>query len=66
MCANFGRRPSDAYKKSLFNRILVSTCLLTGVVVWIAYRASMTSELADVKLKFPFDSLETLLSSDFL
>ncbi len=39
--------------------------LLTGNMVFMSYRAAITSELAVWSIKMPFDSLSGLLSSGF-
>ncbi len=66
MTANFGGKPKSAnLDKVMSTRIIVSTCLLTGTVLWIGYRASVTSELFVKKINYPFDSLESLLESGF-
>ncbi len=63
---NFGGKPKDLPKKiQTHDRIGVTTCLLAGSVIWISYRASMTSELSVTKIKHPFIDLETLLETDY-
>ena len=65
--ANFGGKPKKFYGKENWpSRILTFSCLSTGVFTFMAYRASITSELAVRQLKLPFDSLESLLESDFM
>ena len=39
--------------------------ILGGSVIWMAFRASFTSELSIRKLKLPFDDLESLSKSDY-
>ena len=62
--ANFGGKPSFAHK-SFTIQIILFTCLLVGSVIWMAYRASLTSELSVTRVSKPFDSLESLLESDY-
>ena len=62
--ANAGGKPSSI-KKITSYKIVLFDCLLVGSVVWMAYRASFTSELSVVKLKLPFNDLESLLKTDF-
>ena len=62
--ANAGGKPSSI-KKTTSYKIVLFDCLLVGSVVWMAYRASFTSELSIVKLKLPFNDLESLLRTDF-
>ena len=62
--ANAGGKPSSVKKSSSY-KIVLFDCLLVGSVVWMAYRASFTSELSIVKLKLPFNDLESLLRTDF-
>ena len=64
--ANFSGKPAAAPGKNNWPaRLLFFSCLLTGSLIWIHYRASFTSELAARKTQMPFDSLETLLNSDY-
>ena len=65
LSANAGGKPKDPFPKSGYNQLIVFICLLSGSVIWMAYRASITSELAAYKESFPFDSLETLLKTNF-
>ena len=62
--ANFGGKPSFVHK-SFTLQIILFTCLLVGSVIWMAYRASLTSELSVRRVSKPFDSLESLLESDY-
>ena len=62
--ANFGGKPSIVHK-SFTLQIIVFTCLLVGSVIWMAYRASLTSELSVRRVIKPFNSLESLLESDY-
>ena len=62
--ANAGGKP-NSIKKIASYKIVLFDCLLVGSVVWMAYRASFTSELSIVKLKLPFNDLESLLRTDF-
>ena len=62
--ANFGGKPSFVHK-SFTIQIILFTCLLVGSVIWMAYRASLTSELSVRRVSKPFDSLESLLESNY-
>ena len=46
-------------------RALLLCMFLTGNVVFIGYRASLTSNLSVRSLALPFNDLQTLLESDF-
>ncbi len=65
--ANFGAPPmfTDLENELLSNRIVFFTCILAGFVAWMAYQAALTSALATIKVQPPFDSLDTLLKTDF-
>ena len=62
--ANVGGKPNKIEENTIY-QILLFTCLLVGSVIWMAYRASLTSELSVRKMMFPFNNLETLLVSDY-
>jgi hypothetical protein len=62
--ANFGGKPASVHKNNSY-QIAVFICLLTGSIVWIFYRAFLTSELSIVTLQQPFNDLETFLESDY-
>ena len=62
--ANFGGKPGSIIKNNSY-QILIFSCLLVGSIFWMAYRASLTSELAMVNFKLPFNDLESLLVSDY-
>ena len=64
--ANFGGKPSKPPDKSNApQRILVFTYLLAGSIMWMSYRASMTSELSVQHKTMPFNNIEGLLDSDY-
>ncbi len=63
---NFGGKPKDLSKRpGTQDKIVLVSCLLTGSIVWMCYRASMTSELSAAKIKKPFVDLETLVDTDY-
>ena len=64
MKANAGGRPCVVHKNPAFQMVLF-VCLLAGVIIWVAYRASFTSGLSVIKLNLPFNDLESLSKSDF-
>ena len=63
--ANFGGKPNCSVPANTTHKIVMFECLLVGSLIWMAYRASLTSELSVKKLKLPFNSLESLLTSDY-
>ena len=62
--ANAGGKPSKLQKNTV-HRIVLFDCLLVGSVIWMAYRASFTSELSVTKLKLPFNDLESLSKTSY-
>ncbi len=46
-------------------RSLLFAYSLAGTVVWISYRASLTSNLSTREYKFPFSSMASLLETDY-
>ena len=62
--SNLGGEHSSAIKNLIYDIVLFD-CLLVGSVVWMAYQASLTSELSVIKLKLPFNDLKTLYKSDY-
>ena len=64
---NFGVPPmyTDLKNSWISNRIVFLSCILSGFIAWMAYQAALTSALATIKVQPPFDSLETLLKTDF-
>ena len=62
--ANAGGKPSKLQKNTV-HRIVMFDCLLVGSVIWMAYRASFTSELSVKKLKLPFNDLESLSKTSY-
>ena len=62
--ANAGGKPTKSQKNTIF-RIVLFDCLLVGSVIWMAYRASFTSELSVTKLKLPFNDLESLSKTGY-
>lgn len=61
----FGRKPTNPVKKYEGVKIMVFSILLTGNVVFMSYRASITSELSVWELRLPFRNLWELLQSNF-
>ena len=62
--ANAGGKPSKIEQNTVY-QIVLFHCLLVGSVVWMAYRASFTSELSVTKLILPFHDLESLSKSNY-
>jgi hypothetical protein len=64
--ANFGGNPVPSKLDTIQSyRFVIFTSLLAGTVVWISYRASLTSELSEAKKKLPFNDLESLSNTDY-
>ena len=63
--SNFGGDHSSVVKSLIYDIVLFD-CLLVGSVVWMAYQASLVSELSVIKLKLPFIDLESLYRSDYM
>ena len=62
----FGRKPIDSISKNHPGiQMLVFSILLVGNVVFMSYRASITSELSVWDIRLPFTSLVGLLSTDY-
>ncbi len=62
--ANLSRNTADKPKYSV-GKGIIFICLLSGTITWMAYRASLTSELSTQRKKWPFDSFEELLDTDY-
>ena len=63
--ANAGGKPSKLQKNTV-HQIVLFDSLLVGSVIWMAYKASFTSELSVTKLKLPFNDLESLSKTDYM
>ncbi len=66
--ANFGWKPRtmpDEPNGSQSLRLIVVLCLLSGTVISCAYRASLTSELAVRWQRWPVNSPEEVLESNY-
>ncbi len=64
--ANVGRKPTMTLSEQwAASKMVVFVCLLGGTIIWIGYRASMTTELSVSKIVHPFDSLEGLSRTDY-
>lgn len=66
LMAYFGGIPLEI---SIDNRrtykLTIFISLLSGLIVWIAYQSSLTSELAVIREKLPFEDLEGLARSSW-
>ena len=62
--ANIGGKPSSQHKNGAHQTVLF-TCLSIGVIIWMAFRASMTSVLSVNRLKLPFHDFESLHTLNF-
>ena len=59
----FGGKPVREPRRTHWGaRFLLLSILLTGNMVFMSYRAAITSELAVWSIKMPFDSLVGLLN----
>jgi hypothetical protein len=54
-----GKMTFTTFRWTLFN------CLLVGSVIWMSYRASLTSELSVIKTVDPFFDLQSLYETDY-
>ena len=62
--SNFGGKPAKIGGNNS-HQMMVFVCLLSGSVIWIGYRASITSELSITVNKLPFNDLESLTESGY-
>ena len=67
-CSYLGRKPTsfptDRDGRKFF-QLVTFVVLFCGNIIFMAYRASLTSELSTRKSKLPFTSLEELHDSDY-
>lgn len=64
--ANFGGNPTGLRPKRTFgDKMALFICLLVGSIIWMGYRASLTSELSISKKRLPFHDLNGLLKSNY-
>ena len=64
--ANFGGRfAADRVGQSHKERVFIFVVLFFGSIVFMAYRASLTSHLSVVKYRLPFNSLESLYEDTY-
>ena len=68
MSSNFGGKPKDPMPSSHTdtNKMLLFSTLIVGTVIFMGYRAAIISELSTEVKQYPFNSLESLLASDYL
>ena len=65
-CSNFGKAVgSTRHGGKAPVRILLFSAMFVGNIIWMSYRASLTSELSNRAERLPFESLEELLVSDY-
>ena len=58
--AFFGGKPGEIHIDSRRSyKAIVMVSLIGGLIIWIAFRASLTSELAIVVTKLPFNDMLT-------
>ena len=66
LTACLGGKPASTTIDSMKSyKMTVFTSLLSGLVIWIAYRSHLTAELSVVINKNPFDSLEELSKTNW-
>ena len=56
--------PTSIDKKSSYKTMIIAT-LLCGSVIWMAYNGELTSELAILKKKYPFDDMESFSKTNW-
>ena len=61
---NFGGKPSSFESGNPYC-VLMFSCLLTGSVIWMAYRASLTSKLSIEKKFVPFKDPHGVLKTTY-
>ena len=61
----FGGSSSNESDSSGSYNAIIMTTLLSGYVIWIAYNASLTSELMVVKETYPFHDIDTISFSNW-
>jgi hypothetical protein len=66
LIANFGGKPGPTKLDSVQAYVVtIFTGLICGSVVWISYRAFLTSELSVATKVLPFNDLESLANTDY-
>ncbi len=60
-----GKPRNPLSRNTSSNRLVLFTTLIVGTVIWIGYRASITSELATRTVAYPFTSMDSFLGSDY-
>ncbi len=64
--SNLGASSSSVPNEKAVNpRLLLFSIFFASNIVWMAYRASLTSELSTRQVKMPFLTLEELYHSDY-
>ena len=64
--ANFGGKPSCSKIDSKESyKFIIFVSLLSGAVIWISYRAKLTSELSIIDKSLPFTDLESFYKSNW-
>ncbi len=64
--SNLGGAPFPIQGDKTFQmKSLLFSIFFASNIVWMSYRASLTSELSSMKLKLPFSTLEELLQSNY-
>ena len=64
--SNLGAQPTSAPKEVKVQlRCLLFSIFFASNIVWMAYRASLTSELSTRQVQMPFITLEELHKSDY-
>ncbi len=64
--SNLGGAPQPiAGDKTPQLKVLLFSIFFVSNIVWMSYRASLTSELSSKQLKMPFITLEELMESNY-
>ncbi len=61
----FGRLPLQNYSAQSSIRVLLLFAFLSGNIVFMSYRASLTAELSVQRKSPPFDTLDEVMKSDY-
>ena len=64
--SNFGGKPKKSQTDHLISyKTILFAFFLDGMIIWICYRAFLTSELSSKLIKYPFNDLNSLAQSDY-
>ena len=63
--SNFGGKSIPMTDPLIWKNVTIFISLITGMLIWISYRASFTSKLSVIKHKLPFRDPSTLLETNY-